>query len=63
MAKASFNIKILFSRKSDLNLWRNKMLVKYYLWSVTFYGAETWTLWKVNQKYLEIFEMRCWRRM
>jgi hypothetical protein len=26
------------------------------------YGAETWTLRKVNQKYLESFEM-CWRRM
>jgi hypothetical protein len=27
------------------------------------YGAETWTLWKVDQKYLESFEMWCWRRM
>jgi hypothetical protein len=25
-------------------------------------GAEIWTLWKVDQKYLENFEM-CWRRM
>jgi hypothetical protein len=23
------------------------------------YGAENWTLWKVDQKYLE----RCWRKM
>jgi hypothetical protein len=28
-----------------------------------FYGAETWTLRKVDQKYLESFEMWCWRRM
>jgi hypothetical protein len=27
------------------------------------YGAETWTLQKVDQKYLESFEMCCWRRM
>jgi hypothetical protein len=26
------------------------------------YGAETWTLQKVDQKYLESFEMWCWRR-
>jgi hypothetical protein len=27
------------------------------------YGAEIWTLQKVDQKYLEGFEMWCWRRM
>jgi hypothetical protein len=27
------------------------------------YGAETWTLRKVDKKYLESFEMWCWRRM
>ena len=26
-------------------------------------SAETWTLEKVDQKYLESFEMWCWRRM
>ena len=26
-------------------------------------SAETWILWKVGQKYLENFEMWCWRRM
>jgi hypothetical protein len=26
-------------------------------------GAETWLLRKVDQKYLESFEMWCWRRM
>jgi uncharacterized protein YnzC (UPF0291/DUF896 family) len=25
--------------------------------------AETWTLRKLDQKYLESFEMWCWRRM
>ena len=27
------------------------------------YGAETWTLPAADQKYLESFEMWCWRRM
>jgi hypothetical protein len=26
------------------------------------YGAETWRLREVDQKYLESFEMWCWRR-
>jgi hypothetical protein len=33
------------------------------VWSTAFYGAETWTLRKADQKYLESFEMWCWRRM
>jgi hypothetical protein len=40
-----------------------KKLVKCYAWSIALYGAETWTLRKVDQKYLESFEMWCWRRM
>jgi replicative superfamily II helicase len=27
------------------------------------YGAETWTLRKIDQEYLESFETWCWRRM
>ena len=27
------------------------------------YGAKTWALQKVNQKYLESFDMWCWRRI
>ena len=50
-----------FSRKLDLNLSKKK-LVKYFTWNVALYGAENWTLWEVDQKYLGSFEM-CWRRM
>jgi hypothetical protein len=46
---------------SRLNL--RKKLDKSYIWSVALYGAETWTLREVDQKYLESFEMWCWRRM
>jgi hypothetical protein len=61
MAKAALNKKNLFTSKLDLNL--RKKLVKCYIWSRALYGATTWTLRKVDQKYLESFEMWCWRRV
>jgi hypothetical protein len=61
MVKVAFNKKIFFTTKLDLHL--RKKLVKCYIWSVALCGAETWTLGKVDQKYLESFEMWCWRRM
>jgi hypothetical protein len=61
MAKEIFNKKkTLFTSKLELNL--RKKLVKCYIWSVALYGAKTWTLRKVDQKYLESFEMWCWRK-
>jgi hypothetical protein len=64
MAKEAFNRKKpLFTRKFHLNL--RKKLVKCYIWSVAFYGAETWTLRTVDQKYLERFKYGAaegWRR-
>ena len=40
MAKAAFNKKkTLFTSKLELNL--RKKLVKHYVWSMAFYGAET----------------------
>jgi hypothetical protein len=62
MAKATFNEKKnLFTSKLDLSL--RKKLVRCYIWIIALYGAETWTLRKVDQKYPESFEMWCWRRM
>jgi hypothetical protein len=46
-----------------LDIYLRKKLVKCYTWNIALYGAETWTLRKVDQKYLESFEMCCWRRM
>jgi hypothetical protein len=45
----------------DLKL--RKKLVKCYVWSIALCDAETWTLRAVDQKHLESFEMRCWKRM
>ena len=62
MVKVAFNKKkTLFTSKLDLDL--RKKLVKCYIWSMAFYGAETLTLRAADQKYLESFEMWCWRRM
>jgi hypothetical protein len=62
MAKSALNKKkTLFTSTLDLNL--RKKLVKCYIWGIALYGAETWTLRKVDQKYLKCFEMWCWRRM
>jgi len=62
IAKVAFNKKKnLFISKLDLNL--RKKLVKCYISSMAVYGAETWTLRAADQKYLESFEMWCWRRM
>jgi hypothetical protein len=49
--------------KSKLNIELAKKLVRCYVWSIALYGSETWTLRKLEQKYLESFEMWCWRRM
>jgi hypothetical protein len=37
--------------------------IKYYIWSIVWNCVEMWTLQKLDQKCLEYFEMRCWRRM
>jgi Na+-transporting NADH:ubiquinone oxidoreductase subunit NqrA len=38
-------------------------LVKCCIWSIAVYGGKTWTLQKVDQKYLERSEMWRWRKM
>jgi len=40
-----------------------KNIVKCYIWNMALYGVETWILRKVGQKYVESFEMWCWRRI
>jgi len=62
MGKSAFNKKKnLFTSKLVLNF--RKKLVKFYSWSVAFYGAGNETVWKIDQKYMESFETCCWRKM
>jgi hypothetical protein len=53
--------KILFTSQLDLNL--RKKLQKWYIWCKALYGTENDTLRKINQKYLESYEMWCWWRI
>jgi hypothetical protein len=58
MSKAAFNkTRTLFT--STLDLGFRKKLMKFYIWSIALYGAETWTLRAVDQKHLESFKMWC----
>jgi hypothetical protein len=57
MPKEAFNGKItLYTCKANTEL--RKKLVSSYVWS-----SETWTLRKLKQKFLEDFQMWCWRTM
>jgi hypothetical protein len=61
IAKQAFNRKIsLFTNK--LNIELKKKLVRCYVWSIDLFGSETWTLRKLERKYLENFKMWYWRR-
>ena len=63
IAKAAFNKKkrLFFTRRLYLKL--RKKLMECYFWIIVRYGAENWTLWKVDKKYLERFEAWRWRRL
>jgi len=62
MAKVAFNKKnTLFTSKVYLNL--KKELVKCYIWSIPFYGAEIWKLKKIDETQIQSFEVWCWRRI
>jgi hypothetical protein len=63
MVKTDLSKKMIFFFTSKLDLNLKKKLMKCYIWSIALYGAETWKLRKADQKYLERFEMWCWRRM
>ena len=60
--RASFNKKKTHYT-SRVDVYLRKKLVKCYIWNTALCGAETWTRRRVDQKYLESFEMWCWRRM
>ena len=57
----SNNKNTLFTLKLD-SILRNKV-VKCYIWSIALYGSETWTLRKIDKKYLESYKMWYWRSM
>jgi hypothetical protein len=58
LEKAVNKKKALFTRILELIL--RKKLVKFWMWSIAFFGAEIWTRWNVDEKNRESFEMCCW---
>ena len=49
--------------KGGLNRDLKKRMIKALIWSVTLYGAETWTMRGEDVKRIEAFEMWIWRRI
>jgi hypothetical protein len=49
-------------KTSKLNFNLSNKFVKCYIRSIALYGADAWRLREVDQRYLESFEMWCWRR-
>ena len=62
ITKEKFNRKVSLLT-SKLNIKLRKKLVRCYVWSIAFYGSETWTPRKFECKYLESFGIWCRRRM
>jgi len=52
-----------YSFHHQIRLKFNKETREVLHWIVALYGDETWTLRRVDRKYLERFEMWCWRRL
>jgi len=42
---------------------KKKKCIKSCIWSVALYGSETWTVGKNEERIINAFERRCWRRM
>ena len=51
IAKEDFNRKMSLLT-SKLNIELKKKLVRCYVWSIALYGSETWTVRKLQRKYL-----------
>ena len=52
---------ILKSR--DITLSTKIHLVKVMVFPVVKYGCESWTIWKTERRWIDAFELWCWRRL
>ena len=63
MAKVAYmNMKGLLNATS-IPVELRVRFAKCYVWSVLLYGCESWVIRRIEEKYLESFEMWLWRRM
>ena len=56
------NLKIIV-QNDNFSLEMKKKLLKSCIWSVALYGSGTWTLRKIEEGIINVFETWCWRRM
>jgi hypothetical protein len=61
LAKSSIRQEENFTSKMHLNL--RKKFLKWRILSIEFYGAETWSLWKVDQKYWVVLKCGAGERL
>jgi len=50
-------------RSKDISIATKLRLLKTLVWSVAIYGCEGWALLSKDQKYIEAYEMWCYRRL
>ena len=56
------NLDSIFKNR-DITLSTKVHLVKAMVFPVVMYGYESWTLKKAEHQRIDIFELRCWRRL
>src|SRR5215471_15367467 len=63
MAKVSFKEKDKIFRSRDLTLRTKIRLVQSMIFPIVSYGCEGWTMTAKDKKYIDSFELWCWRRI
>jgi hypothetical protein len=58
-----FNNKKQILCSNNLSLEIKKKRIKSCIWSVAVYGSESWTLEKNEERVVNAYETRCWRRI
>ena len=56
------NLDSIFKSR-DITLPTNVRLVKAMVFPVVMYGCESWTTKKAERRRIDVFELRCWRRL
>ena len=56
------NLDSIFKSR-DITLPTKVHLVKAMFFPVVMYGCESWTIKKAEQRRIDAFELRCWRRL
>jgi hypothetical protein len=62
-AKFMFNNKKQLLCSNNLCLEMKNKFINSCIWKVSLCGSETWTLGKNEERVVNVFEIRCWRRM